>query len=942
MAKETKTSETKNIPTTSRWDIFIASNAKNRTFIEQLGFTGQNFTQKDLGTICGFFGIGDLSSANAHIVHFLTAEFKKEYFARPKRSRGESFIAALHHTNRALAELAKNDIISWINVLDSALCAYDENSIHFSVTGHGYIFLLRDGELMHISEGIAPAEDEVNPLKTFIDTAHGDLQVGDRVIITSREILDLIPIEELTYNAKRFSAEEFAQFLTTALTNESAIASTQFIDITQKCTATITKTESLATNTSEENAEIQLPENAFSAESYHAKKVNETEKIEDAPEEEITTPARRPGVMRSPHKKATEPVGKKVKRGDAYVDQRTGHIYINGDNQGTSANPLIDRSHDVLKDIVYITRETIGKYTRRTTLFVASTKERLDDAGLLEKLQTAAIIKKPQQDDDLLDIEETEEYEGVEEYESQEKSVEKTEAQREVDTTPQATTSTESTDITYESATLTSKAKGYVDTAKEKARATHANLPDTWEKMQTSAQTWTASAKANTKNLYKKSEGVLGDHIKNIKDRKVKKETVQEAPEIYSNIAQMTEMSDEKRTDLLSSLYGGTEEAEKSAKWEKKELSESRTLRFLDGLQTKWNEAQSTTQPLRERWYDVTAGTKIIAAVIAVCVGLVIIMNANASKQAREKAEAEREQKEQEALMEELRETAEAAEEKDPSISQGSNSLEQTAITNSIADPVILSARTVAETIVPYDGDLYLPANTSVRHISAGTETEIPLPANSGNVTHTAAMPDVDLIFLITDTNRLFALNPDTRVILPQTIQLASGTLDHTQIIDILAYRQRLYITTADNVITRYSRAVGSFNQGAAWVTDGTSLTGITDVAIDGRVYAAVAGSILTFASGIRDTGTAEAALSRNTDIQADLLSTTDTQDNLWILDKKASAIHKVDKSSFTVTETYTHTDVQKATDFTVNESTNTATLVDGTKATTLTLTNNQ
>ena len=45
---------------------------------------------------------------------------------------------------------------------------------------------------MDISEGLASDEAKQHPLKTFVDISNGQLAAGDKIIITSPELLDLI------------------------------------------------------------------------------------------------------------------------------------------------------------------------------------------------------------------------------------------------------------------------------------------------------------------------------------------------------------------------------------------------------------------------------------------------------------------------------------------------------------------------------------------------------------------------------------------------------------------------------------------------------------------------------------------------------------------------------------------------------------------------------
>lgn len=344
-------------------EVFVVKTAKHRGYIEQFSHTSINFTQKHLGTICGFFIVRNKDKYNAHIVNFLTSEIKKEFFAVSKRNISEAFEAALLRGNRALTELAKNDNVAWIGSIDGAVCAYDNNNVYFSVTGKGSVFLIRDNNIINLSEGLASDESATTPMKTFVDTSHGALYNLDRLIITSNELTDFISLNELKNNSLRFDNKEFKQLILTILKNESEIASTTIVSVTQKIIH-----EPIHTAISEQEYEVEDESeqqvNVFGADAFTLESPN-TPKEET---KEVITP----------------------KKGD-YTDKRTGHIYVQGDktqsDRQSQFSAIVNKTKDVVSDLSYEAQTHSSKIHHKLLKSSRTTLDVVKDIVTSEKVK---------------------------------------------------------------------------------------------------------------------------------------------------------------------------------------------------------------------------------------------------------------------------------------------------------------------------------------------------------------------------------------------------------------------------------------------------------------------------------------------------------------------------------------------------------------------------
>ncbi len=356
-------------------DIFVVNAQKYRPYIESFNETPSNFTKQKMGTLLGFFYISDFSQESANVVNFLTSAVKKEYFANTRRGVTDSFEAALHHVNCALAEIAKNGNIGWLGNIDAALCIIDRHMIHFSVTGEARILLIRDDMVTDISEGLASEEAAEHPLKTFADIASGKLKENDKVIIATPELFSLFSIEELEKNASRFSHEKFIQFVNTALVNECNVAGAFIFDVYQKETAP----PAIRTSNTEPKEETKTEiGNVFGSKDFQKQQQSSHDHKNTHDTPSISAPKRK-GLS-----------GEK--------DQIPGHIYITGEDDNTGDTPLTPfMSHikDFYEDTKHATKKTSqSAYTSSKTTAKNTFQKAGRHASLLFKKNTALLARK--------------------------------------------------------------------------------------------------------------------------------------------------------------------------------------------------------------------------------------------------------------------------------------------------------------------------------------------------------------------------------------------------------------------------------------------------------------------------------------------------------------------------------------------------------------------
>jgi len=308
-------------------EIPITNGHETEPFVKVFNYSDKNIAKSSLGSLIGVFEVSDKDEDSVFIVNFLTSVAKTEYFNNVRRGSIESFEAALHKINLALAELVKDGHIAWLGKFHGALGVLEKNNFHFSVTGKAQILLLRNGNLSEISEGLASPESNAHPIKTFVEISSGRLVSNDKIILTSPELFDLLTPEDLEKNSLRMEKEQFAQFLRTVLVNKLDMGGSLIVDFQETKPLITEKKEAKKTS-------IEATQNFFSQEAFEAAQRQKNTVIVD-------------GILNNSNDEDTL-----LK--EEYIDPRSGHIYIQGDTEEQSKKePSFEKIKVLLQDMSY-------------------------------------------------------------------------------------------------------------------------------------------------------------------------------------------------------------------------------------------------------------------------------------------------------------------------------------------------------------------------------------------------------------------------------------------------------------------------------------------------------------------------------------------------------------------------------------------------------------
>ncbi|MCL5795456.1 MAG: hypothetical protein M1338_03800, partial [Patescibacteria group bacterium] len=150
----------------------------------------------DKGVIFALVEITKPWFPNSQIGQKIINALSREYLKSANTSDLVNFELALKKVNKTLAQITQSGETDWIGNINAVLAVICDKSMHIAQTGKGEAFLVRDGKVVHITEG-AKNELKPHPLNTFGDIMSGALKHGDKLMFTSPEILNYVSQEKI-------------------------------------------------------------------------------------------------------------------------------------------------------------------------------------------------------------------------------------------------------------------------------------------------------------------------------------------------------------------------------------------------------------------------------------------------------------------------------------------------------------------------------------------------------------------------------------------------------------------------------------------------------------------------------------------------------------------------------------------------------------------------
>jgi len=238
------------------FDLHFNPKTKEDTVFDSFCYEPENLSEKKLGNL---YMVGQLSNALPHDAEFLqklAQVIKTEYYSNPQRSTELALRESLRKTNNFLAKIAKEGKVRWLGNLNFIILSIKEANfaplafhlkispflLNFAQTGEMKILLLREREILDISQNLDLQGTETYPLKIFENTVYGKLTSGDRIVILTKNIFEYFKNKDLIRGISRITDEKVLNEILKPLKKElSEISGVLFfVGLTKKSSLKLT------------------------------------------------------------------------------------------------------------------------------------------------------------------------------------------------------------------------------------------------------------------------------------------------------------------------------------------------------------------------------------------------------------------------------------------------------------------------------------------------------------------------------------------------------------------------------------------------------------------------------------------------------------------------------------------------------------------------------
>lgn len=154
----------------------------------------ENIQETEMGSLCM---AGELTRAlpqNGSFLDSVSGAIKNGFYTRA------DFSEALKEANNFLDKEAKSGNVNWLGNLNFAVINIKNSILNFTKVGNIKIFLLRDGEVLDISQNLELQDQEPYPLKVFSNIASGKLSSQDKILIATQEVFSIISKNEAVFS----------------------------------------------------------------------------------------------------------------------------------------------------------------------------------------------------------------------------------------------------------------------------------------------------------------------------------------------------------------------------------------------------------------------------------------------------------------------------------------------------------------------------------------------------------------------------------------------------------------------------------------------------------------------------------------------------------------------------------------------------------------------
>lgn len=198
-------------------------------FSTSIAYEPDDAAEKAHGSLYFVIDIGSPSPLTADIAYNLIDIVKEEYYSDLELSAGESFENALKAANDELAAIAKQGEKDWIGKFNAVLAAVQGREAHIVQRGTAEMHLLRSGAMTNLTKGMYTPGETYRPEETLINLIEGEVEVGDKLVLSTSELFYYVSIEKLKRLMDSHTPAQAAKKLAGLLEQESEINHTSIL-----------------------------------------------------------------------------------------------------------------------------------------------------------------------------------------------------------------------------------------------------------------------------------------------------------------------------------------------------------------------------------------------------------------------------------------------------------------------------------------------------------------------------------------------------------------------------------------------------------------------------------------------------------------------------------------------------------------------------------------
>lgn len=169
----------------------------DHVIMDSFCYEPENDNERKLGNL---FMVGQLTNVfpqNSHFLDNLASIIKKEFYGKSQLTPEESLKQALKVANTFFSKEAQKGNVSWLGNLNFAVVNIKNFILNFAKTGNLKILLIREKEILDVSQNLEFQDTEPYLSKIFGNIAVGKLALRDRVLILTQDIFEFFQKENL-------------------------------------------------------------------------------------------------------------------------------------------------------------------------------------------------------------------------------------------------------------------------------------------------------------------------------------------------------------------------------------------------------------------------------------------------------------------------------------------------------------------------------------------------------------------------------------------------------------------------------------------------------------------------------------------------------------------------------------------------------------------------